>query len=117
MNVQIKQQWVEALRSGEYNQGRRYLHHEDKFCVLGVLCDLHSKETGNEWDPHPSIIDGRSFYLGAGQFPPPEVHKWADLEVRINLHVPKRSESMPIAKVNDMFCTFEELADLIEAQL
>ena len=40
MNKDIKQKWVKALRSGEYKQGSRFLHYEDKFCCLGVLCDL-----------------------------------------------------------------------------
>lgn len=39
--------WVKALRSGEYKQGYGYLHYKrggkDKFCCLGVLCDLAVK--------------------------------------------------------------------------
>lgn len=40
MNEDIKRRWVEALRSGEYPQARDYLHSEDGFCCLGVLCKL-----------------------------------------------------------------------------
>ena len=32
--------WVEALRSGEYRQGYIYLNQNNKFCALGVACDL-----------------------------------------------------------------------------
>lgn len=33
--------WVDALRSGKYKQGRGRLRSlDDKFCCLGVLCDL-----------------------------------------------------------------------------
>jgi hypothetical protein len=48
MDQQIKEQWVEALRSGRYNQGqgclRTHIHGDDesndKFCCLGVLADI-----------------------------------------------------------------------------
>ena len=32
MNQEIKQRWIEALRSGEYQQGRDSLFHCGKFC-------------------------------------------------------------------------------------
>ena len=38
--------WVKALRSGEYNQGRKVLRStDDTFCCLGVLLDT----VGTEW--------------------------------------------------------------------
>lgn len=40
MSPELKTRWLEALRSGEYKQGRAYLRKDDKFCCLGVLCDL-----------------------------------------------------------------------------
>lgn len=49
MNAEIKRLWVEALRSGEYQQGRGQLRDGDQFCCLGVLCDLHSKAGLGEW--------------------------------------------------------------------
>jgi hypothetical protein len=38
--------WVEALESGEYQQGVGYLHNRDNnlFCCLGVACDLAYKD-------------------------------------------------------------------------
>ena len=37
--------WIDALESGEYQQGRGKLRTKDnKFCCLGVLCDLAVKE-------------------------------------------------------------------------
>ena len=36
--------WLTALRSGEYGQGISYLKtHEDKFCCLGVACEVAMK--------------------------------------------------------------------------
>jgi hypothetical protein len=49
----LKQRWVEALRSGEYEQGAGALRNGDKFCCLGVLCDIltdeEREELGVEW--------------------------------------------------------------------
>lgn len=41
----LRDQWIEALRSGEYLQGRNQLCNkvdgEKVFCCLGVLADIH----------------------------------------------------------------------------
>lgn len=36
--------WVQALRSGEYKQGKDALRDNDKFCCLGVACEVYKKE-------------------------------------------------------------------------
>lgn len=49
MNSNAKK-WVEALRSGKYKQGKYALHRKgswfqkDRFCCLGVACDLAVKD-------------------------------------------------------------------------
>lgn len=59
MNQEIKKQWVEALRSGKYQQGRETLRTKDnKFCCLGVLCDLVAPDA---WQ-----TDGDSEYMMGG---------------------------------------------------
>ena len=35
---QLKDSWLEALRSGKYKQGRYTFRNGDKYCCLGVLC-------------------------------------------------------------------------------
>ena len=37
MDKKLKVKWVEALRSGKYEQGRHYLESEGRYCCLGVL--------------------------------------------------------------------------------
>jgi hypothetical protein len=50
MKTWIKQQWVDALRSGKYQQGRDQLVScDNKFCCLGVLTDIYAKEHGLEF--------------------------------------------------------------------
>ena len=39
--------WVDALRSGEYKQGKFALHTEqEEYCCLGVLCSVYQREIG-----------------------------------------------------------------------
>jgi hypothetical protein len=41
MNADYKSQWIAALRSGKYKQGKHHLRpSSNTFCSLGVLCDL-----------------------------------------------------------------------------
>lgn len=57
MNKEVKEKWVTALTSGEYEQGVGQLKTPDnKYCCLGVLTELYRKETGKgKWD-------GNKFY-------------------------------------------------------
>lgn len=40
MNAALKAKWVDALRSGDYQQGEMFLRRDGKHCCLGVLCEL-----------------------------------------------------------------------------
>ena len=55
MNKEVKKKWVDALRSGEYAQGRSSLRDHDEYCCLGVLCELAVKEGVI---PAPTYSDG-----------------------------------------------------------
>lgn len=76
MKPEIKAQWIAALRSGEYEQGRGSLRtiydSWSEYCCLGVLCDLHAKATGTNWDGE--------VYLNEGAVLPATVIKWAKLD-------------------------------------
>src|SRR5258708_27314920 len=51
MNAEVKKKWVDALKSGEYQQTTGTLKDNNSYCCLGVLCDLYIKEhTGVSWD-------------------------------------------------------------------
>lgn len=49
MKADIKDKWLNALRSGDYKQCTGRLHKGEGFCCLGVLTDLYAKEKGLEW--------------------------------------------------------------------
>lgn len=72
MNPEIKAKWVAALRSGEYKQGRGQLRIGDRFCCLGVLCDLHGRANRSEW--RGNEYDGCEFALSE------TVQEWAGLK-------------------------------------
>lgn len=44
MNKEVRAKWISALRSGKYEQGYHYLNAYDKFCCLGVLCEIAVEE-------------------------------------------------------------------------
>lgn len=62
MDQQVKQRWLNALRGGDYKQGRYTLRRpgntvsEDTYCCLGVLCDVvdSSRWISQSWDGEPS---------------------------------------------------------------
>lgn len=37
MDKELKKKWVDALRSGDYEQSRHYLYDGTGYCALGVL--------------------------------------------------------------------------------
>lgn len=78
MRTEIKQKWVDALLSGDYAQTNDCLHNADGFCCLGVLCDIHSTETGNRWERGEDGFESL-LYLGMDGALPEEVVEWAGL--------------------------------------
>ncbi len=83
MNKKVKKLWVKALASGEYSQGYGALrNYSNKFCCLGVLCDLFLKYKNSE----PNWLDeeGLGFsFLGQVAVLPHEVADWAELELLV----------------------------------
>lgn len=130
MDAQIKAQWVAALRSGEYQQGKHVLHNVDEntFCCLGVLCDLAVKAgiLGAGSHEYNNTADGDIEVYGAegdrhsagGVTLPEEVRAWTGL-VDDNPEVfdDESDEDHDLATLNDEGATFEYLAELIERDL
>lgn len=48
LTKEMKENWVAALRSGDYEQGKVNLFFNNKYCCLGVLCQLNNVEVGIE---------------------------------------------------------------------
>ena len=107
MNREVAQKWVDALRSGKYEQGQGRLRTTDnKFCCLGVLCDISGTSS---WKKAPAGF----IYDDGFAFPPASVREWAELD-RSNIWF--RGESLSVIELNDTGATFAEIADKIEAE-
>lgn len=127
MREEVKNKWVKALRSGEYEQGTGKLHKDGKLCCLGVLCELAKEDLKDELSIYKSKL-GYVFYGEKAEVPPTEVRDWSGMdhcqgelkEVVPVLMVPYRDdvEKMIDAKYltdfNDNGYDFNQIADLIE---
>ena len=61
--AEAKARWIEALRSGQYKQGTQGLRTTDnRFCCLGVLCDVVKDDVGLKWEVAPH--NDRRFQIG-----------------------------------------------------
>ena len=117
MKKNIKDRWTKALRSGRYEQHRGQLtgstQGAPRFCCLGVLCDLHSAETGEKWN-------GNSYLLESNVLPE-KVVTWAGLQPQHNtvqVHLRGgQSESTTLACLNDDGRSFKTIANIIEEEL
>jgi len=105
MNPEIKTKWLDALRSGKYKQGRGRLRDlDDKYCCLGVLCDIISPD---RWKP-----------TGRDCFP------WSyngESTIALGLYVKKvakisAEQSAKLLVKNDNGESFLEIADYIEKE-
>lgn len=66
--------WAKALESGEYRQGSQSLLDGNKYCCLGVACDLAMKN-GVELNVMVSYT-GRVFFDGSPSYLPTAVQNW-----------------------------------------
>jgi len=113
MNPEIKAQWVAALRSKDYKQTTQQLRRGNKFCCLGVLCNLHAIA-------HPEIAaketDPRS-YFHSDDVLPKQVMKWAGLKFAYGGAVTINGEVDTLDSHNDNGVSFNVIATAIEEQL
>lgn len=113
MNPEIKAQWVAALRSGEYVQGRKSLRSlDDEFCCLGVLCALHALDGG----PQAEAFSKEYNYGGAIAFPNADTFTWAGLD---HANTEQNEACWTLAIMNDGIgsgggLSFAKIADYIE---
>lgn len=108
MKKEIADIWVKALRSGDYKQGWFALHVNDKFCCLGILCDIAHKER--------VVKNVRNNEIGVaydfnGKILPESVMKWAGMHSRKGEF---KSSLKSLIDYNDHGASFQEIADIIE---
>lgn len=117
MNLEIKRDWIEALRSGRYKQGlgslrslRSFGMGEVRYCCLGVLCEL-AVEVGQakRVATDGGYVDLHS-HSSTGILPR-GVSDWAGLSSQC----PRLREGRLLDRLNDEGVSFREIAALIEA--
>ena len=61
MNKKIKAKWLKALRSGKFKQGKDQLRLGNRFCCLGVLCEIQRGDyDGDKGTPPVKLRAGLS---------------------------------------------------------
>ena len=115
MTPEFKSKWVAALRSGKYQQGRGVLRNGDKFCCLGVACDLidpDAWERDNGYSPSGGPMAPDNGY-GTG-----DEMAWQGLNTEtVDLPFIGISDAKALSAMNDRQSSFEEIADYIEAHV
>lgn len=121
MKADIKKKWVEALRSGQYEQGTGALVIEDqtgtgverRYCCLGVLCEVVGMV------PMRLPTDDRLSYDGEVGELPSTVVAFTGLtepDPKLNKYIRPTldNEVRSLARFNDDGLTFPQIADVID---
>lgn len=133
MNPEVKEKWINALCSGQYEQAVGALTIDEGYCCLGVLCDLHQQETGSgKW-----VYDHNQWWYQTANDKcyvslPKDVQVWAGIEEgNPGLEVEYSGEKVPLYRLNDGVFhylendkvhdipkhSFEQIAKVIKEQL
>ena len=101
----VKQKWLEALRSGEYKQGKGLLYNpsSDSYCCIGVLCTINGESKEELVNcPLPMNIKRKTSKYDFAQ-----IHQW---------EFPYEGRTETLTNLNDREAfDFGRIADIIEA--
>lgn len=126
MNQEIKQKWVEALRSGEYEQGDGRLVSviketgKPKYCCLGVLCDLYIKEnpayswTKTDKPQYSSVVYDSLQLFDENLYLPQTVMDWAGIDTKTGVFLEDDGVQQILSSLNDNGVDFEKISKKIE---
>lgn len=116
MDKNVKLKWLEALKSGEYQKGTGYLRDkEDKFCCLGVLCNLLKDESDYDWNTADVADKVYCFTPNNGMA---DSFNWwgVPLQIRQKIYFTKEHET-ELVSLNDNHPTWDEVIEYIEKEL
>lgn len=94
--------WVQALRSGAYEQGKIFMRKDNKYCCLGVAMDL-AIANGVVCNPD----------WGKTSITPAAVEKWFGTNLNREVRLASGGINNP-ANLNDNGTSFTDIADAIE---
>jgi hypothetical protein len=116
MDAQLKRDWVKALRSGNYKQGRgRLCSVNGRYCCLGVLYD---QLPDKEWVRTTTVIKENVWAIPV-QFGDQELLDYNILPLDIMAEVGmSHAFQQRLTDMNDVEkLNFDQIADWIEEQL
>jgi len=129
MKAEVKERWLQDLRSGEFKQGKGVLRTKsDEFCCLGVLCNIIDPNawegTVSHWvDQAENEYGGKGADVEAYIYPQPlsptedlggeVLHTFLSSKFLQEVGL-KKSLAHALAELNDEGNSFEALAEMIE---
>ena len=114
VKLPMRDEWITALLSGEYQQGKNFLFSDNKYCCLGVLSRIQgrlTKTSGSDF-----FIDGcNGSYIGLSYDNPvyQVLNSCGKLSKKIKVYFNKlRYGSLDL--LNDNGVTFADIAKIIK---
>lgn len=119
MRKSVKEEWIAALRSGDYVQGAGKLNRNGEYCCLGILCNIAAKQGVVEDNIVRQDGDILHRYGSSVSILPREVAAWAGMNVHefsdwevVGIQI--GTYATTLANLNDSGSRFETIADFIE---
>lgn len=117
MKPEIKQLWVKALRSGEYQQVTGSLKTATGYCCLGVLADCYVQAIPDaQWRRYPGmdwyIFEHPSQFESSSCLPNDD-----DVFVNWAGHMTDDTQRYLTDMNDDLQCSFNEIANWVEENL
>ena len=123
MKPEIKEMWIEALLSDDYQQGKHNLCQDNNdgsksWCCLGVLTDLAIKN-GVSIDIERSLDDSNVYtFDNEAEGLPRAVREWSGIDTGSAQYSPPSIDdddalTCSLAEENDDGLTFEEIVEII----
>lgn len=108
---EMRQKWLNALRSGEYKQGRGNLRVGDEYCCLGVACEVLK----DELNLSVGESDGVTLYGSNQATAPSQLEDALGLYGPCGEHRDLQSGGPALTDLNDdEMWSFNQIADEIE---
>ena len=108
-----RHEWLAALRSGKYKQGRMYLRdNNDNYCCLGIACEVAGVESEIKQVSYDTLQ--AHFYQSSAMSLDKNIQRYYGLRSGIGDPV-NRNKLITLSDLNDLKkLTFSQIADIIE---